>query len=81
MNELTREEFDRRLDAIQRMFWGRSGDPLPTREELDAAHAALVELAQEPSIRGDRERRMALHAVAEVLERTYGARNVPVPEP
>jgi hypothetical protein len=80
MADVTRDEFDRRLDEIQRRFWGGGDRPLPTREELDAAHAALVELAREPSTRDSRERRMAIHAVAEVLERTYAARKLPVPE-
>jgi hypothetical protein len=80
MAELSQEEFDRRLDAIQQTFWGRRDQPLPSRSELDAAHAALVALAREPSTRDDRARRMAVHAVAEVLERTYAARKLPVPE-
>jgi hypothetical protein len=79
MAELTREEFDRRLDEIQQAFWGRRDRPLPTHAELDSAHAALVALAREPSTRADRERRMAVNAVSEVLDRTYAARKLPVP--
>jgi hypothetical protein len=80
MAELSQEEFDRRLEAIQQTFWGRRDRPLPSHAELDAAHAALVTLARDPAVRDDRARKMAIHAVSEVLERTYAARKLPVPE-
>lgn len=77
---MTREEFDRRLDAIERSVASGYGEPPPTREALDAAYADLARLAREPSTQQDRARRRSVGAAAEMLERVYAALNLPVPD-
>lgn len=77
---LTREEFDRRLASIERRLGGGYGEPAPTKAALDAAYAALADLAREPSSQADRSRRRSLAAVGEMLERTYAALGLAVPD-
>lgn len=77
---MTREEFERRLDAIERSVASGYGEPAPTREALDAAYADLARLAREPATQADRARRRSVSAAAEMLERTYAALNLPLPD-